>query len=72
MAILRNVAGGEIQEYTKMLAEAREQPIDRLVEDAEARGANAVIGLRVQTSMIQNGAAEMLGYGTGVIVEADD
>jgi len=72
MAILRNVAGGEIQEYTKMLAEAREQPIDRLVEDAEARGANAVIGLRVQTSMIQNGAAEMLCYGTGVIVEADD
>ncbi len=72
MAILRNVAGGEIQEYTKMLTEAREQPIDRLVEDAEARGANAVIGLRVQTSMIQNGAAEMLCYGTGVIVEADD
>ena len=72
MAILRNVAGGEIQEYTKMLAEAREQPIDRLVEDAEARGVNAVIGLRVQTSMIQNGAAEMLCYGTGVIVEADD
>ena len=72
MAILRNVAGREIQEYTKMLAEAREQPIDRLVEDAEARGANAVIGLRVQTSTIQNGAAEMLCYGTGVIVEADD
>ena len=72
MAILRNVAGGEIQEYTKMLTEAREQPIDRLVEDAEARGANAVIGLHFQTSMIQNGAAEMLCYGTGVIVEADD
>ena len=71
MAILRNVAGGEIQEYTKMLAEAREQPIDRLVEDAEARGANAVIGLHFQTSMIQQGAAEMLCYGTGVIVEAD-
>jgi len=71
MAILRNVAGGEIQEYTKMLAEAREQAIDRLVEDAEARGANAVIGLHFQTSMIQQGAAEMLCYGTGVIVEAD-
>ncbi len=45
--------------------------IDRLVEDAEALGANAVIGMRFQTSMIQTGAAEMLCYGTGVIVEAD-
>ncbi len=71
MAVLRNVAGGEIHEYTKMLAEAREQAIDRLVEDAEALGANAVIGLRFQTSMIQSSAAEMLCYGTGVIVEAD-
>ncbi len=69
MAILRNVAGGEVHEYTKMLAEAREQAIDRLVEDAEALGANAVIGMRFQTSMIQKGAAEMLCYGTGVIVE---
>ena len=72
MAIFRNLAGGEIHEYTKMLAEAREQAIDRLVEDAEGLGANAVIGLRFQTSMIQSGAAEMLCYGTGVVVEADD
>ncbi len=72
MAIFRNMAGGEIHEYTKMLAEAREQAIDRLVEDAEGLGANAVIGLRFQTSMIQSGAAEMLCYGTGVVVEADD
>lgn len=71
LAILRNVAGGEIHEYTKMLAEAREQAIDRLVEDAEGLGANAVIGLRFQTSMIQAGAAEMLCYGTAVVVEAD-
>ena len=71
MAILRNLAGGEIHEYTKMLAEAREQSIDRLVEDAEALGANAVIGVRFQASMIQTGAAEMLCSGTGVIVEAD-
>ena len=71
MAVLRNMAGGEIHEYTKMLAEAREQAIDRLVEDAEALGANAVIGMRFQTSMIQTGTAEMLCYGTGVIVEAD-
>ncbi len=72
MAIFRNLAGGEIHEYTKMLAEAREQAIDRLVEDAEGLGANAVVGLRFQTSMIQSGAAEMLCYGTGVVVEADD
>ncbi len=71
LAIFRNLAGGEIHEYTKMLAEAREQAIDRLVEDAEALGANAVVGLRFQTSMIQSSAAEMLCYGTGVVIEAD-
>lgn len=70
IAIFRNLAGGEIHEYTKMLAEAREQAIDRLVEDAEALGANAVVGTRFQKSMIQTGAAEMLSYGTAVIVEA--
>ena len=72
MAIFRNLAGGEVHEYTKMLAEAREQAIDRLVEDAQAIGANAVVAMRFQTSMIQSGAAEMLCYGTAVIVEADD
>jgi uncharacterized protein YbjQ (UPF0145 family) len=69
IAILRNMAGGEIHEYTKMLAEAREQAIDRLVEEAETLGANAVLGLRFQTSMIQAGAAEMLCYGTAVVME---
>jgi len=72
LALLRNVAGGEIQEYTKMLAEAREQAIHRLLEEAEALGANAVVGLRFQTSMIQAGAAEMLCYGTAVVVESID
>jgi uncharacterized protein YbjQ (UPF0145 family) len=71
LAIFRNLAGGEIHEYTKMLAEAREQSIDRLLEEAEALGANAVVGLRFQTSMIQTGAAEMLCYGTAVVVEDD-
>lgn len=71
MAILRNVAGGEIHEYTKMLAEAREQAIDRLLEETEALGGNAVLGLRFQTSMIQKGAAEMLCYGTAVVVEPE-
>jgi len=68
-AVLRNLAGGEITEYTKMLAEAREQSIDRMLEEADSLGANAVIGLRFQTSMVQSGAAEMLCYGTAVTVE---
>ena len=68
-AVLRNVAGGEITEYTKMMAEAREQAIDRMLEEAEALGANAVLGARFQTSMIQAGAAEMLCYGTAVTIE---
>ena len=72
LAVLRNLAGGEIHEYTKMMAEAREQAIDRLLEDAETLGANAVIGLRFQTSMIQTGAAEMLCYGTAVVVQSTD
>ena len=72
LALLRNVAGGEIHEYTKMLAEAREQAIHRLLEEAEALGANAVVGLRFQTSMIQAGAAEMLCYGTAVVIQSVD
>ncbi len=69
LAILRNVAGGEIREYTKMLAEAREQAIDRMIEEAEVLGADAVTAVRFQTSMVQSGAAEMLCYGTAVRLE---
>jgi len=69
IAVLRNVAGGEITEYTKMLGESREQAIDRMLEEANALGANAVVGLRFQTSMVQSGAAEMLCYGTAVTVD---
>ena len=69
MAALRNLAGGEIKEYTKMLAEAREQAIDRMIEEAEALGADAIVGLRFQTSMVMAGAAEMLCYGTAVQLE---
>ena len=68
-ATLRNLVGGEVSEYTKMMAEAREQALDRMVEEAEELGANAVIGTRFMTSMLMQGAAELLAYGTAVIVE---
>jgi len=70
MAVFRNIAGGEIHEYTKMLAEAREQAIDRMQEEARALGADAVVGLRFQTAEVMSGAAEMLCYGTAVQLEA--
>lgn len=66
MAVFRNIAGGEIREYTKMLAEAREQAIDRMVEEAQVLGADAVVALRFQTAEVMSGAAEMLCYGTAV------
>lgn len=66
MAALRNLVGGEVPEYTKLMAEAREQAIDRMVADARAKGADAVICLRVTTSMIMGGSAELLAYGTAV------
>lgn len=69
LAALRNVVGGEISEYTKLLAEAREQALDRLVEEAEALGADAVIGLRFQTTEMMQAAAELLVYGTAVQLE---
>jgi uncharacterized protein YbjQ (UPF0145 family) len=68
-ALLRNVVGGEIREYTKMMAESREQAIDRMVSDAERLGANAIIGARFTTSMIMSGAAEIVAYGTAVVLD---
>jgi uncharacterized protein YbjQ (UPF0145 family) len=68
-AAFKNLTGGEITDYTKMLAESREQSIDRLIEDAETLGANAVVGLRLTTSSVMQGAAEILAYGTAVIAE---
>ena len=65
-AVFRNIAGGEVHEYTKMLAEAREQAVDRMLEEAEALGADAVIAVRFQTCEVMKGAAEMLCYGTAV------
>jgi uncharacterized protein YbjQ (UPF0145 family) len=71
-ARLRNLAGGEIKEYTKVLAEAREQAIDRMVEEAQALGADAVVAVRFQTSEVMTGAAEMLCYGTAVKLAPSD
>ncbi len=69
MAGLRSIVGGEITDYTKMLAESREQAIMRMVEDAESKGANAVVGTRFVTSMVMSGASELLAYGTAVEVQ---
>jgi uncharacterized protein YbjQ (UPF0145 family) len=69
MAALRGVVGGEITEYTKMMAESREQALQRLIDDAESQGANAVISLRFTTSMVMQNASEILAYGTGVVLE---
>ena len=68
-ALVRNIAGGEITEYTKLLAESREQSIDRMVEEAERLGANAIVGVRFSTSSIMGAAAEVMCYGTAVILE---
>jgi len=69
IAAMRNITGGEIYEYTKMLAQAREESIDRMIEQAEKLGANAILEVRFTTSMVMSAAAEILAYGTAVIVE---
>lgn len=69
MAGLKNMVGGEISDYTKMIAESREEALDRMVEQARANGANAVVGMRFATSEMMDHAAELLAYGTAVVVE---
>ena len=69
MAGLRNLVGGEVTEYAKLLAESREQALDRMVAEAEKLNANAITGVQFQTSVIMGGAAEMMAYGTAVIIE---
>lgn len=66
VAGLRNLVGGEVSEYTKLMGEAREQAHDRMMEDARRMGADAVVSVRFSTSMIAQGAAEILAYGTAV------
>jgi len=65
----RNIVGGEVNEYTKLLAEAREQSVQRMIEGAEALGGNAVVGTRFITAGIMGGAAEFVAYGTAVKIE---
>lgn len=69
LAILKNIVGGEISDYTKLMAESREQSIDRMVEEAKGLGANAIVGIRFSTSEVMASAAEILVYGTAVVVE---
>ena len=69
LAVFRNIVGGEIHEYTKLMAESREQAIDRMVESAEKMGGNAIISVSSTTSMISQGAAELMVLGTAVHIE---
>ncbi len=66
IATLRNLVGGEVSEYTKMMSEAREQAYDRMVAAARSAGADAIVGMRFTTSMVMQGSAEILAYGTAV------
>ena len=69
MAGLRNIVGGEVHEYAKLVAESREESLDRMIREAEELGANAIIATRFTTSVLMGGAAELLAIGTAVIVE---
>lgn len=69
LAMFKLLIGGEIEDYTKMMAESREQAIDRMIEDAKELGANAIIDIRFSTSYLMSSAAEILAYGTAVVIE---
>ena len=68
-AVFKNVIGGEIDDYTKMMAEAREQALDRMLEQANELGANAIIGIQFSTSYMMSNASEIMVYGTAVVVD---
>jgi len=72
MAGLRNIVGGEVHGYSRLMTEARAQALDRMRESARQMGTNAVIGARFATSMIMGGAAEILVYGTAVVIEESE
>jgi len=69
MAGLKNIVGGELRGYTELLCEARDEAFERMVEQARAKGANAIINVRFSTSSVTQGASEILAYGSAVIVE---
>ena len=69
MASLKNIVGGELKGYTELLNEARQEAIDRMVQQAEALGANAILNVRFSTSSVAQGASELYSYGTAVRVE---
>jgi uncharacterized protein YbjQ (UPF0145 family) len=69
IAGLKNIVGGEIEEYTQLQAHAREQALERMVEDAKKLNADAIIGIHITTAMVTKGAAEILAYGTAVTLK---
>ncbi len=69
MAGLKNIIGGELKGYTELLGEARRQALDRMVQEAQSVGANAVVNVRFSTSSVAQGAAELFAYGTAVRVD---
>lgn len=66
MAQLKNIVGGEIEEYTQLQAQSREQALERMIADAEKMNADAIVGIHITTAMVMQGAAEILAYGTAV------
>ncbi len=71
-ASLKNIVGGEVEEYSRLLQQTRDQAVQRMIADAEKQGANAIICFRIQSSTIAQGASEVVAYGTGVIIENKD
>ena len=71
-ALFRNIVGGEVSEYTLLLAQSREEALQRMKDVAVGKGANAIVGMRFMTSMVAQGAAEILAYGTAVVVEGSN
>ena len=68
-ASLKNIVGGEVEEYSRLLQQTRDQAVERMIADAENKGANAIICFRIQSRTIAQGASEVVAYGTGVITE---
>ncbi len=72
MAGLKNIVGGEVSEYTELLAQSRDEALKRMVKKAKELGANAVVGVRYGTSAVMSGAAEVFAYGTAVVAEKEE